>query len=307
MQLRDIQYVVTIAHESSFSRAAQALFISQPALSQSIKRLESELGVPLFIRENNSVHLTAAGKIFVADGTEILHMSNMLRTKMSAMINLRDCHLKIGISTFYSNCYLPKIIPTFQSQYPSIHLEIIEESSYVLEELTTEGKVDFCMIPGPLSSKQLDSQIIYQEQILIALPSTHPLNRQLTPALSSGLPFIDLSLLKDEPFIFLKKHQKFTQMGLRLCKSAGFSPNIVFETGNWNTIHSLVGTGLGLGFIPEILTEMPFAGQRPIYYRIMADHTIRPYLIAYKKGIPLPAAALNFIETAKKSFIDPRY
>lgn len=305
MQLRDIQYVVTVAHESSFSKAAQALYISQPALSQSIKRLENELGVPLFIRENNSIRLTAAGKIFVADGTEILKMSNALRTKMSDIINLRDCHLKIGISTFYSNCYLPKIIPAFQRQYPSIHLEIIEEISMVLEKLAEEEKVDFCMIPGPLDSKQLDCHIIYQEQILIALPSDHPLNRQITPALSSGLPFIDLALLKDEPFVFLKKHQKFTRMGLSLCENAGFSPNIIFETGNWNTVHSLVSTGMGVGFIPEILTEMPTAGKRPVYYRIMANITTRPYLIAYKKGALLPAAAQNFIEAAKNSFVNP--
>lgn len=302
MQLRDIQYVVTVAHESSFSKAAQALFISQPALSQSIKRLENELNIRLFIRENNSIRLTAAGKIFVTDGIEILRMSNALRTKMSEIINLRDCNLKIGISTFYSNCYLPKILPAFQSQYPSIHLEIIEESSNVLEELASAGKVDFSMIPAPLDNKQLDSQVIYQEQILLALPPNHLLSRQITPALSSGLPFIDLALVKDEPFIFLKKHQKFTRMGMQLCRQAGFTPNIVFETGNWNTIHSLVATGMGVGFIPEILSETSTNERRPVYYRIMADNTTRPYVIAYKKGAILPAAALNFIEVAKNTF-----
>ena len=303
MQLKDIQYVVTVARESSFSRAAQILFVSQPALSQSIKRLENKLGVPLFIREGKTVKLTSAGEIFVADGIEILRMSSALKKKMSDIINLKDCHLKIGISTFYSNCYLPRIIPSFQRQYPSVHLEIIEESSNVLEELAHNGEVDFCMIPGPLDNKQLDSQILCQEQILMALPPNHHLNKQLTPALSSGLPFIDLALLKDEPFIFLKKHQKFTKIGLQLCQNAGFAPNIVFETGNWNTIHSLVSTGLGLGFIPEILTEVPIAGQRPVYYRIMADNTARPYLIAYKKEKPLSTTALDFIKTAKESFM----
>lgn len=221
---------------------------------------------------------------------------------MSEIINLRDCNLKIGISTFYSNCYLPKILPAFQSQYPSIHLEIIEESSNVLEELASAGKVDFSMIPAPLDNKQLDSQVIYQEQILLALPPNHLLSRQITPALSSGLPFIDLALVKDEPFIFLKKHQKFTRMGMQLCRQAGFTPNIVFETGNWNTIHSLVATGMGVGFIPEILSETSTNERRPVYYRIMADNTTRPYVIAYKKGAILPAAALNFIEVAKNTF-----
>lgn len=302
MQLRDIQYVITVAQESSFSKAADVLFISQPALSQSIKRLENELSIRLFIRETNSIRLTAAGKIFVADGIEILRLSNALRAKMSDIINLRDCNLKIGISTFYSTCYLPKIIPAFQRQYPSIHLEIIEESSNMLEELASEGKADFCMIPAPLDNKHLDSQVVYQEQILLAVPANHPLNRQITPALSSGFPFIDLALVKDEPFIFLKKHQKFTRMGMQLCQQAGFFPNIVFETVNWNTIHSLVSTGMGIGFIPEILSESKSMENPPVYYRIMADNTTRPYVIAYKKGAVLPPAALNFIEVAKKAF-----
>jgi len=303
MQLRDIQYVVAIASHLSFSKAANAMFISQSALSQSVRRLEMELGVPLFIRENNIVRLTAAGKIFVDDGIEILRMSNALKAKMSDIINLREFHLRLGISTFYSNCYLPQIIPAFRSQYPSITLEIIEESSNVLEELTSDGKIDCCMIPAPLDSDQLDSQIIYQEQILLAVPPDHLLNKQITPALSTGLPFIDLSLLANEPFIFLKKQQKFTRMGLRLCEEAGFSPRIVFETVNWNTIHSLVAHGMGIGFVPEILTETTTVGRRPAYYRIMATNTTRPYLIAYRKGVQLPAAALNFIEIAKRSFV----
>lgn len=304
MQLRDIQYVVTVAHEASFSKAAQALFISQPALSQSIKRLEKELNTPLFIRENNTIHLTAAGKVFVTDGMEILQMSDALKTKMCDIINVRDCHLKFGISTFYSNCYLPKIIPAFQRLYPSIHLEIIEESSNTLEELTADGQIDFCMIPSPLDNKNLDSQVIYQEQILLAVPANHSLNKLPTPSLSSGLPFIDLSLAKDEPFIFLKKHQKFTKMGMQLCENAGFVPKIVFETGNWNTIHSLVATGMGIGFIPEILSKEGNIKKRPAYYRILADNTSRPYVIAYKKEAILPKAAYNFIEVARNSFLN---
>lgn len=303
MQLRDIQYAVAVGSHLSFSKAANALYISQPALSQSIRRLEKELGALLFVRENNTVRLTAAGRIFVEDGIEILRMSNALKTKMSDIVNLRELHLRLGISTFYSNCYLPRIIPAFRSQYPSITLEIVEETSNVLEEITVEGKIDCCMIPAPLDSDQLDSQIIYQEQILLAVPSGHLLNKQITPALSNGLPFIDLSLLANEPFIFLKKHQKFTRMGLRLCKEAGFTPRIVFETINWNTIHSLVANGMGVGFVPEILTEIAVSERKPVYYRMMAANTTRPYMIAYRKGVRLPVAALNFIEIAKRSFI----
>ena len=273
MQLRDIQYAVTIAQESSFSKAAQSLFISQPALSQSIKRLESELGVPLFIRENNSVRLTAAGKIFVSDGVEILHMSNTLRTKMADIINLRDCHLKIGISTFYSNCYLPKIIPAFQSQYPSVHLEIIEETSNVLEELASDGKIDFCMIPGPLDSKQLEAQVIYQEQILMALFEGWRIYREYLERMQ-GLRgnqintwngqwlahYFSDHFIEDEPLIgfqpFAAKEDGYEVVTRSWTDVLMAIAREIKDVRMMGYVYSLGQTNITVGFIPFVLTEI---------------------------------------------------
>ncbi|TBL71385.1 LysR family transcriptional regulator [Paenibacillus thalictri] len=302
MQLRDIHYAVTVAHELSFSKAAQKLFISQPALSQCIRKLEQELETPLFIRENNAVRLTSAGELFVKDGSEIIRMSARLKQGIAHIANTREEKLRIGISPFYSKHYLPRIIPAFNRLYPSVSLDISEMHSAILEQLIMEDKVDFCMIPLPLDHKDIDYQPIYQEQILFAMPKNHVLYGRLTPALSSGMPFIDLKLVKHEPFVFLKPEQKFTSMGMRLCHEAGFTPNIIFETMNWDTVDALVANGMGMGFVPEILVGTSSQSEKPAYCRIMAENTTRSYVVAYKKGRELSAAANNFIYVAKNSF-----
>jgi len=303
LQLHEIQYVLTIAKEHSFSKASRQLFISQPALSQSIKRLENELNIPLFTRENNSVQLTAAGKIFVEEGYKIINLSTNLITKMSNIINIKEGNLSLGISPFYSNIFLPRIIPTFMHHFPAITLEILEEDSYMLEDDTVNGKVDFCMTPLPILHKDLEYEVVYQEQILFALPKNNNLNEKNIPALSDGIPFIDLRLVKNEPFIFFTKKQKFTEMGMRLCSDAGFIPAIIFKTTNWNTIIDLIATGMGVGFVPEILVNRTSSNKNLSYYRIMAENTTRLYAVAYKKGTALSNAAKDFISVAKKAFM----
>jgi len=90
-------------------------------------------------------------------------------------------------------------------------------------------------------------------------------------------------------------------MGHRLCNEAGFSPRIVFETMNWDTINALVATGMGVGFVPEILVGAKSAAAQPTFCRILAEKTTRSYVVAYKKGRQLSAAANNFIRVAKAS------
>ncbi|WP_165972060.1 LysR family transcriptional regulator [Paenibacillus piri] len=301
MQLRDIQYALTVAKELSFSKAAQKLSISQPALSQCIKKLEQELHAPLFFRENNTVKLTSAGELFMKEGSEIMNKSMRLTQEISALANTREENLRIGISPFYSYHYLPWIIPAFNKQYPTVKLDIMEKHSAILEQLIINDEVDFCMIPLPISHKEIEYQPIYQEQILFAIPKSHGLNAYLTPAMSEGLPFIDLRLAQYEPFLFLKSEQKFTPMGMRLCSEAGFTPHIVFETMNWDTINALVATGMGVGFVPEILVGSSTPGEQPTYCRIMAENTTRSYVAAYKKGRKLSNAANHFIRIAKNS------
>ena len=233
MQLKDIEYVRAIAAEGSFSAAAAKCFISQPALSLAVKRLEQELGVILFDRSTNSVKLSSAGELFLSEGENILRLSSQLKERMMHIALLKRGNIRMGISTFYSSYYLIKILPSFYRLHPGVHIDIVEGNSLGLEEMALKDEVDFSLIPFPLRYEDsLEYQILQQEQILFALPSSSPLRARLKTSFSSDFPFIDLADAKNEPFIFLKPSQRFYQTGLDFCRQSGFVPNILYELTN---------------------------------------------------------------------------
>ncbi|MBS1484374.1 MAG: LysR family transcriptional regulator substrate-binding protein [Clostridium sp.] len=204
----------------------------------------------------------------------------------------------MGISTFYSSYYLIKILPSFYRLYPGIHIDIVEGTSLALEEMVLKDEVDFSLIPLPLRSEgSLEYQVLQQEQILFAIPSSSPLRSKLKSSLARDFPFIDLSDAKDESFIFLKPEQRFYRMGMDLCKAAGFRPNILYELTNWDAINTLIGVGMGVGFVPELVTERIHKNIRqPIYCRILNQTAIRSYAVVYKKHKDLSLEAMDFIK-----------
>lgn len=291
MDIKGIKYVITIAQERSFSKAAEKLFISQPALSQYIKKLEEELGSPLFDRRSFPMELTPAGEIFIQDGATILQLKEKMIRRITNSANLSEDTVYLGISPFYSKYYLPRILPAFFNNHPHIKVEISEEYSYVLENLLISGQLDFATLPLHPINSELTYEVIHQEEIFLAVPKQHPVTALITP--SPSFPYIDLQLVKNEPFIGLKSVQKFSEMGNRLCEEAGFTPNYIYETLNWDTVNMLIANGLGVGFVPEILIDPSSSSKQPNYYRIASGNATRPYTIALRKGsTPTPAAQI---------------
>ncbi len=225
-------------------------------------------------------------------------LSNQLKERMVNIGLLKRGNIRIGISTFYSSYYLIKILPSFYRLHPSIHIDIVEGISLALEEMALNDEVDFSLVPLPLCHDTgLECRILHQEQILFAIPSFHPLRSKLKASLSGDFPFFDLSYAQNEPFIFLKPQQRFYQMGMQLCKSAGFTPKILYELTNWDAIDNLIGSGIGVGFVPQLVTErIRKNGSQPIYCRIMDQPATRPYAVVYKKHKEFSPEATDFLQ-----------
>ena len=149
MELRQLAYVVKIAEERNFSRAAEKLHITQPSLSQQLSRLERELGLALFKRSTNSVELTHAGAVFVEKATHILDLVEQLRREMEDIAELRRGRLVIGSLPITGAHLLPRVIPVYRATYPEIELVLVEETTRNLEKLTADGGTDVTMIEDP--------------------------------------------------------------------------------------------------------------------------------------------------------------
>ena len=229
MTFKTIEYVIAVHETGSFSRAAQRLFISQPALSQAIAKAERNLGVEFFMRDTHTVRLTAAGELLVREGRELLRQRDELSTRISGLSAARNETIRLGISPFYSKYYLPAVIPYFSHYFPSVRLEITEEISVVLEQQVIDGLLDLCFVPLLPQNPRLCYEVIHVEEILLAVPRSSPLAAHAMP--SPGLPYIDLKLFENEPFIGLKSIQKFNDMSAAMCAHTFGLDNIIAESG----------------------------------------------------------------------------
>lgn len=296
MELRQLQYAIQIAAERNFSRAAEKLHIAQPSLSQQLSKLEKEIGVLLFQRNTNSVELTHAGEAFIAQAQKIIDAMEQLKQEMADISNTRTGKVVVGSMPITGSHILPHVLPAFQSRYPNIEIVLVEDTSADLEKLTANGQTDFSLLSLPLHEPALTYETIVEEKIVLAVPPNHILG-----ALSNCNPsnLIRIEDLKDEPFIVLKKGQGFRQITIELCQAAGFTPRIVFESSNMETVQSLVAAGMGIAFVPHFIARAKRSEFIPVYLDIEDPSPKRTLVIAYRKGRYLSKAAEAFIEVFK--------
>ncbi|WP_028561229.1 LysR family transcriptional regulator [Paenibacillus pinihumi] len=296
MELRQLHYVIQIAAEKNFSRAAEKLHIAQPSLSQQLSKLEKEIGVLLFRRTTNSVDLTHAGAAFVEKAQAILDAVDQLKQEMDDLAHMRKGRLVVGSLPITGSHVLPLVLPVFQSLYPEIEIVLVEDSSSKLEQLTASGQTDLSLLSLPLQEPSLSWEPLIEEKICLAVPPQH---RLAQAAANDGGPGVRIEDLRHEPFIILKKGQGFRKITLDLCQNAGFEPRIVFESTNIETVQSLAAAGMGIAFVPMMVARAGWSQLAPAYLRLAEPAPSRTLVIASRKGRYLSKAAEAFIQTMK--------
>jgi DNA-binding transcriptional LysR family regulator len=264
MELRHLRYFRTVASELHFGRAAEKLHIAQPPLSHQIRQLETELGFELFNRTKRSVALTPAGQVFL---TQVDRIFQQLEQAIEIGRKTSRGELgQISIGFVGSATYniLPSILQQFRDRYPQVHIE--------LHELTTdrqliwlhEGRIDIGLMRPPIIEPDVSSQVIFQESLVVALPVTHQLATMAT---------IDLASLATEPFILFPRQLApgLYDPIITICQAAGFSPLVVQECIQMQTIVSLVSANMGVSILPESIQEVQRYG---VVYKPIQDPTV---------------------------------
>jgi LysR family hydrogen peroxide-inducible transcriptional activator len=288
MELRQLLYALTVAQEKSFSKAARVLHLAQPSLSQQIRKLEEELGVPLFHRIPGDLTLTEAGERFIRKAEYVLDLVEQMRREMDDVAGLHRGRLVVGCLPMTGSHVLPLVLPAFRERFPEVEVVLVEETTWQLETLTKKGRTDFSILTLPLSGSELAWEEIAEEPIMVAVPRCHPLAEQCA---------VSLPELAGEPFIFLKEGQGFRQIALDLCRTAGFAPRIVFETTNIETAQSLVAAGMGVAFVPQMVARNRSDPYAPRYLSLLENPPpTRKLVCAYRRGRYLSFAARSFIQ-----------
>ena len=211
----EMKYIYTVYQCGSFSKAAEKLFLTQPALSISVQKVEHEVGMPLFNRDKKPLELTEAGMIYIQKIEQIQHLEQELAMQLNDLTDLKTGHLRVG-GTHYFNAYiLPPVIAAYKKKFPGISLQLIEAGSWELIDMLKNDKIDLTFNCTPDPSDKLRRSPSFQDTILLAVPSHFSVNRFFTKtALSSqdvlarkfedpDCPSITLQAFTDTPFILL--------------------------------------------------------------------------------------------------------
>ena len=174
MNMKQLQYVILLAEMGSFSTAAEELGISQPSLSQYIKKIENQVGMKLFERTNGDVRLTDAGEIYVEYGREILNLEHRMETLFSDIAENKTGSVIVGTSPYRSAGMMPEIAKVFQSMYPGMHLVVEEMVSSDLIGKMEKGAFDLCLTVLPVDEKTFSYEKILEEEMVLAVPVDYP-------------------------------------------------------------------------------------------------------------------------------------
>lgn len=299
MDFRELSYVLAIAKYQNITKAADALYITQPTLTKFLQSLENQMGQKLFRKLGHRFVPTYAGERYILKATEILNLKNELDLEMNDIIKNNSGSLKIAFPTMRGAYMLPCTLPVFDQLYPNVQLDILEAHSGQLEGMILNGETDLAFFNLPIKSPDIDYEVIKHEELLVVMAANHPLARSGIEREGCGYPWIDLHLLKDEPFIMQIAGQRTRDSVDQLCRELEFTPIIKLETSNIPAAVQLAGKGYGCFFVTE--THLRHINQTdPVAcFSVGNPCTTVDFVAAFRRNSYLPYHAKEYISIVR--------
>lgn len=247
MEIRHLHYLSEIVRHNSFTKAAEALHITQPTISKMIKNLESELNFEVFDRDGKQVKLTAGGKAIYDYAVPILELFEQLQAEINDLTYLNKGSIRIGLPPMAGSSFFPSVIKSFQDKYPGIAMKLIEDGAKKIEEQVRNGLLDVGVVLEPIDTEAFDSFPIIEDRLRVILHPSHPL---------AGNAQIGLSQLAQERFILFNTDFALHDRIITECRMIGFNPLIVYESSQWDFIGEMVAENLGIAMLPDRICQL---------------------------------------------------
>ena len=289
MNIRHIQYVLTILREGSITAASKKLFVSQPALSQTLKQIEQDLGATIFDRTTDPISLTYAGQQYVDAALQVLDIDRNLRARIAETKKELHGRLRLGISMQRGLQILPQVIPDFSRMYPYIRIELIEHGSATLEHMTAEGQCDLALITTNEKPNKLHYELIESEEVvLMAARST-----ELAHRFSDGEP-IEITQAQNEKFVSMRDGHSVRTIQDRLFERHHLTPTILMETTNMEAGKHVAARANAVMLIPQVYVT------QDLQYRVQCHPVLnndyeRHFYLCYRRGMYLTRYMTDFI------------
>lgn len=314
MLLHEMVYVYEVYRQRSFTRAAQALYISQPSLSQMIRKAEARIGATLFDRSTSPIALTEAGRAYIRAAEQVLQIESDFRQYLDDAERCVTGVMTLGGTTLFTSYVLPPLLSAFSERYPGVELRLNEAHTARLKGDLQEGMLDFAIDNCEFDPAVYESHLLKQEQVILAVPRSLSVSAEtekyrLTAAelACEHAPRVPLSLFADVPFLLLKEGNDTRNRAEQLCAQAGFTPHIRLQLDQQLAAYNLAGYGLGATFISDTLALSAPPDERLVYYRIDSPHVERSIRLFYKRTRVLTApmrALLDMLAKPKERLMD---
>ena len=297
MTLTELRYIVAVARERHFGRAAEACFVSQPTLSMGVKRLEEELGVMLFERSKTEISLTPSGERIVTQAQQVLEEAEHIRELAHHAQGPLIGPLRFGAIYTIGPYVLPRLIPELHERAPEMPLLIEEDFTANLAEKLKRGRLDAILVALPFDEPGIVSWPLYDEPFVVLLPSAHPWRTR---------EHIDPDELVDQNFLILGSGHCFRDQILKLCPGCLDSTTKLgaqqrtLEGGSLETIRQMVASGLGITVLPcSAAGADQFIHRLVVIRRFSNPVPTRRVALAWRKSY-LRQAAINVLHQSLK-------
>ena len=306
------EYVLAIVREGTFSKAAEKLYISQPSLSATIKRIEERLSAPIFDRTTTPVGLTELGREYVRCAVEIEQREKDFQMYVNSRSNLTAGEVKIGASSLFSSFLLPLMIEDFNREYPHVTVRILENNTKILLRELAEGNLDLVIDNKVIKDDNITSSEHSSEMILLAIPDTVAISRELLSLSYSAEDIkldrhrsddrpVDLSSFSTLPFVMLNTENDTGKRAAQLFKKHGIVPNIIFKLDQQMTSYNISSSGMGACFVSDILVKNAPSSKNMRYFKLNDDEINRSVYIYRKSNRYYSLACQKFVEHSSLS------
>ncbi len=289
MELRHLRYFCSVVEHGSFTRAAEECSVAQPSLSQQIKNLEEELGELLLKRHPRRIELTEAGALLLEHARLILSEAESLEKtfkKRSAMV---EGEVALGIIPTMAPYFVPDLVRRFGGDHPSVRIQIQEGRTSEQVNALVHGKIDFAITsdisPADRKRWSLHVREVFQENLMLAVPSSHRLAAHAGP--------LPLAQVPRDEIVLLSEGHCLSEQTLKVCKLRRSGDRL--QCGQLETLLALVGAGLGVGFIPEMAARSVPSKNVKIL-RLRDPEPSRAICVVWRRPVSLTPAAETLLK-----------
>lgn len=307
-ETKDLYYTVTLAEYGNISKAAQKLFLTQPALTKFIQRHEEALGEKIFLKSGYNLVLTEYGKHYVKYASKILEELNTMEEELK---NFKS-NFRIAIGLSAGNYFLPEVLPQFYDIYPDIKIEVLQGNSLNFPALVKNGTVDVALSGMCNIDSTLESISLKKGEVLLAVSKNHPLAKEEN-TYKDGFnhPWIDIQRFQDYGFIMCQKDQWPAAAAEKIFRNTGIMPKKLFHMSNYQMSVQLAMTTHYAAFVDEATTyftpdanNLKFfsVGKEPVYYETLIIYLKDTPFLPYIQN--LACLLKKYISKTQNQFID---